>query len=283
MEKIGLALGAGGAKGLAHIVVIEAFEELGIKPAIISGVSVGAIVGAFYAAGKTSQEMKDAYYNLVSPQGARIFDFIKKNDFVKMLRLLSPEVTKTGFIKGEKFLNYMHTILEISKFEELKIPLKIVAADLWKREEVILEKGNLYQAIRASYSLPGLFTPIIIGNKVLVDGGAVNPVPYDILMDRCDIVVAVSAAGQKTNPSEVSLPPTYEAIFNVFQIMQNSINEEKMKRRPPDIYVKPDIRDVRTLEFHRGDYIFEHAKPSKELLKRKLDLLLNSKKKKATG
>lgn len=283
MEKIGLALGAGGAKGLAHIVIIEAFEELGIKPSIISGVSVGAIIGAFYAAGKTSKDMKDAYYNLVSPKIDRFFDFIKKNDFVKMLRLISPEVTKTGFIKGEKFLNYMHTILNVSKFEELEIPLKIVATDLWKREEVIIEKGNIYQAIRASYSLPGLFTPIIIGNKVLVDGGAVNPVPYDILMDRCDIVVAVSAAGQKTNPSEISLPPTYEAIFNVFQIMQNSINEEKMKRRPPDIYVKPDIRDVRTLEFHRGDYIFEHAKPSKELLKRKLDLILNSKKRKISG
>jgi len=278
-----LALGAGGAKGLAHVVVIEAFEELGIKPAIISGVSMGAVVGAFYAAGKTSGDMKEAYYELVNPKEDRFFDFIKKNDFVKMLRLLSPEVTKTGFIKGEKFLNYMHSILKVSKFEELEIPLKIVATDLWRREEVILEKGNLYQAVRASYSLPGLFTPIVIGNKVLVDGGAVNPVPYDILMDNCDIVVAVSAAGQKTNPSKVELPPTYEAIFNVFQIMQNSINEEKMKRREPDIYIKPDIRDVRTLEFHRGEYIFERARPSKELLKRKLDLLINSKKRKISG
>ncbi len=278
-----MALGAGGAKGLAHVVVIEAFEELGIKPAIISGVSMGAVVGAFYAAGKTSGDMKEAYYELVNPKEDRFFDFIKKNDFVKMLRLLSPEVTKTGFIKGEKFLNYMHSILKVSKFEELEIPLKIVATDLWRREEVILEKGNLYQAVRASYSLPGLFTPIVIGNKVLVDGGAVNPVPYDILMDNCDIVVAVSAAGQKTNPSKVELPPTYEAIFNVFQIMQNSINEEKMKRREPDIYIKPDIRDVRTLEFHRGEYIFERARPSKELLKRKLDLLINSKKRKISG
>src|SRR5690606_24393024 len=97
-------------------------------------------------------------------------------------------------IKGDKFQKLVMSNLKAETFEELKIPLKIVSTDYHRKEEVIFEKGNLAQAVRASYSLPGLFTPLKIDNKILIDGGAVNPLPFDIIINECDITVALDVS-----------------------------------------------------------------------------------------
>jgi len=272
-KSIGIAFGAGGARGIAYLLMIEALDELGVKPSIISGSSIGAVVGAFYAAGFSAKEMKGILNQLINPKSDSVFDFLLKSDIVKMFTMFDPQFIRSGFIKGEKFQNYMKSHLQVSRFEELKIPLKIVATDYWKKEAVIFEKGDLIQPIKASYSLPGLFTPVKIKNKILIDGGAVNPLPFDLIMDKCDITIAIDVTAFKAQ-NESEIPPTFDSVFTTYQTMQNSIIKERLKFLRPDIYIRPEIFDVRVFDFVKADLIFKQAQPAKEDLKRQLDKLL---------
>ena len=276
MKKIGIAFGAGGARGIAHLLMIEALEELGVKPSIISGSSIGSIVGAFYAAGFSSKEMKEILDQLINPISDSVFDFLLKSDFVKLFTMFDPQFIKSGFIKGDKFQKYMEMHLKFSKFEDLKVPLIIVTTDYWEKEEVVFDKGELIQPIKASYSLPGLFPPIKIKNKILIDGGAVNPLPFDLIKNNCDITIAIDVTAVKAQ-SDKDIPPTFDSIFTTYQTMQNSIIKERLKFLKPDIYIKPEIYDVRVFDFVKADSIFEQASPAKEELKRQLDKLLNNK------
>ncbi|HKI78109.1 MAG TPA: patatin-like phospholipase family protein [Ignavibacteriaceae bacterium] len=275
MKKIGIAFGGGGARGLAHISMIEAFEELGLRPSIISGTSIGAIIGAFYAAGFSSKEMKAMLKRLLFPRNDKPFDFLWKSDFVKMFSMFDPQFFNSGLMKGERFYKFLETELGACTFEDLNIPLKIVATDYWKKEEVIFEHGQLLPAIRASYSLPGLLTPVKIKNRILIDGGVVNPIPYDILLNDCHITIAVDITGYRTSNGK-EYPPTFESVFTTYQIMQNSINQQKMKFIKPDIYIKPEIYDVRVFDFSKHESIFKQTETAKENLKRKLEELLTS-------
>ena len=270
---IGIAFGAGGARGIAHLLMIEALDELGVKPSIISGSSIGAVVGAFYAAGFSGKEMREILDQLINPKSDSVFDFILKSDIVKMFTMFDPQFIKSGFIKGEKFQKYMKSHLQVSRFEELKIPLKIVATDYWKKEAVIFEKGDLIQPIKASYSLPGLFTPVKIKNRILIDGGAVNPLPFDLIMDKCDITIAIDVTAFKAQ-NESEIPPTFDSVFTTYQTMQNSIIKERLKFLKPDIYIRPEIYDVRVFDFVKADLIFKQAESAKDDLKRKLDKML---------
>jgi len=273
MKKIGIAFGSGGARGIAHLLMIEALEELGLKPSAISGSSIGAVVGAFYAAGFTSKEMRKILDQLLNPKSNSVFDFPLKSDFIKLFSMFDPQFIKSGFIKGDKFQQFMKSHLKTSTFEELEVPLKISTTDYWKKEEVVFEKGNLPLAIRASYSIPGLFTPIKIKNKILVDGGAVNPLPFDLIKRQCDITIAIDITSFHTMNAQ-EMPSTFDIVFTTYQIMQNSIIQEKLKFVKPDIYIKPKISDVRVFDFAKADSIFEQAKPAKKELKRQLEKLL---------
>jgi NTE family protein len=270
---VGIAFGAGGARGIAHLLMIEALDELGVKPSIISGSSIGAVVGAFYAAGFSAKEMREILNQLINPKSDSVFDFLLKSDIVKLFTMFDPQFIKSGFIKGEKFQNYMKSHLQVSRFEELKIPLKIVATDYWKKEAVVFEKGDLIQPIKASYSLPGLFTPVKIKNRILIDGGAVNPLPFDLIMDKCDITIAIDVTAFKVQ-SESEIPPTFDSVFTTYQTMQNSIIKERLKFLKPDIYIRPEIYDVRVFDFVKADLIFKQAESAKEELKRQLDKML---------
>jgi NTE family protein len=273
---IGISFGAGGARGIAHLLMIEALDELGVKPSIISGSSIGAVVGAFYATGFSAKEMRGILDQLINPKSDSVFDFLLKSDIVKMFTMFDPQFIRSGFIKGEKFQNYMKSHLQVSRFEELKIPLKIVATDYWKKEAVVFEKGDLIQPIKASYSLPGLFTPVKIKNKILIDGGAVNPLPFDLILDKCDITIAIDVTAFKAQ-NESEIPPTFDSVFTTYQTMQNSIIKERLKFLRPDIYIRPEIFDVRVFDFVKADLIFKQAETAKEELKRQLDILLNKK------
>lgn len=273
--KIGIAFGAGGARGIAHLLMIEALEDLGVKPSIISGSSIGAVAGAFYAAGFSSKELREILEQLIHPKSDSVFDFLLKSDIIKLFTMFDPQFIKSGFIKGEKFQKFLETNLKVSRFEDLKIPLKIVATDYWKKEEVIFKSGELLNPIKASYSLPGLFTPVKIKDKILIDGGAVNPLPYDLLKDKCDITIAIDVTALKVkNGSE--FPATFDSVFTTYQTMQNSIIKERLKYIKPDIYIKPEIYDVRVFDFIKADSIFKQAQPAKEELKRRLDKLITN-------
>lgn len=270
MKRIGVALGAGGARGLAQIVILQAFEELGIRPSIVSGTSIGAVVGAALVAGLSSTEMKSAVEEIRSSKPGRFWHIYDSTEFKLAVAFLDPTMETGGLIKGEKFVRFLQNKIKVERFEDLEIPLRLVATSYWKREQVILSKGNLLKAVRASYSMPGLFTPVKFGRDLLVDGGLMNPLPYDIIQPFCDISVAIDVSVKETlRKSE--MPHAQEVLFSAYQILQNSVVREKLKQVQPDILIKTDIKNVRALEFNKASSIYEQALPLKEELKRKLE------------
>jgi NTE family protein len=138
---------------------------------------------------------------------------------------------------------------------------------------VTFDKGDLIPPIKAGYSLPGLFTPVKIKNRILIDGGAVNPLPFDLIRNQCDITIAIDVTAVKTQ-SENEIPPTFDSVFTTYQTMQNSIIKERLKFLKPDIYIKPEIYDVRVFDFGKTDSIFKQALPAKEELKKQLEIFL---------
>lgn len=267
MKRIGLALGSGGARGLAHILMFEVFEELGVKPSIISGTSIGAIMGASYASGTSTKEMKEVVNDLIFHKNSKFWEVHKKSDLTKMFNFIDFGLKPGGIIKGEKFLNLLKEKIRVSTFEKLKIPLKIVATNYWDHSEVILEKGNLHKAVIASFSLPGLFPPVSCNDKLLIDGGMSNPLPYDIIENHCDLIVAIDVSAKK-DKIENGPPPSYEVLFSAFQIMQNSIVSEKLKRVKPNILINTDIKGIRIHEFMKSDSIYSQAQKAKDNLKK---------------
>lgn len=272
--RVGLALGAGGAKGLAHILMLEVFDELGITPCTISGSSMGAVIGALYASGLSGKQIRHFINGPAASDERSWPNSLFRPDVFKWIDFIDPELGSGGLIDGENFIRYLRQKVHTADFDQLAIPLRIVAADFWKREQVILENGPLLPAIQASMALPGLFTPVRLGDRVLVDGGTVNPVPWDLLPDDCDITVAIDVMGTISPQDDDASPSFFDAIFNSAHIMQRAIVEEKLKRRRPDIYVRPTLNNVRMLEFYRADEIYRQALPAKRELRRQLEKLL---------
>lgn len=273
-HKIGIAFGSGGSRGIAHILMVEALEELGLKASVVSGSSIGAIGAAFYAAGIDSKEMREILDELVHPKSDSIFDFVLRSDVVKLLTMFDPQIIKSGLIKGEKFQKFLSDRIPAKTFKELKIPCYITATDFWSKKEIVFNTGELIPALKASYSIPGLFTPVEYQNKILIDGGAVNPLPYDLIKDKSDITIAIDVTASN-NSDNKGVPATLDSVFSTFQIMQISIIREKLKHLKPDIYIKPQIKDIRLFDFAKTDLIFAQALKAKEKLKRELEHYLN--------
>ena len=270
MEKIGIALGAGGARGLAHILMLETLDELGLKPAYVSGASVGAIAGLLYCSGMTGKELRESFSELTVSQRNSV-----KNLFnFKWLNFIAPQFEGAGLIKSENFIKFLFESITARTFEELDIPLFVVTSNFWTREEVVFKSGELVSAMQASISLPGIFAPVLIDGNVLIDGGAVNPVPFDILPNDCDLTIAIDVIGHRTAGPDL-MPSLTEAVFNTFQIMEKSITRQKLRVICPDIYIEPHISDVRVLEFHKAEHVFRQAQPAKDQLKRELEKRLN--------
>ncbi|MBN2414490.1 patatin-like phospholipase family protein [bacterium] len=241
MKRIGLALGGGGARGLCHIEFIKVLDELHLKPSIISGTSIGSIIGAFYAAGFSGDEMTALIDTISLRELTRLLDF----------SILSP----SGLVKGDRVIEFLEENLPAKRFEDLEIPLKIVATDFWNREEVVFESGELIPAIRASISIPGIFEPVNQNGVVMVDGGAVNPVPMSVIHDLCDFLIAVDVSGTNAPPKRNKIPSMFTAVMTFFQIMETSINREQRAIFNPDIYLRPRLENVQVLDFHRDDEI----------------------------
>lgn len=273
MKTIGLALGSGGAKGLAHLPVLQALDELGLRPTIVSGASIGAVVGAMYASGLSGMDIHECVQDLLGENGRDGEKRLFKRDYSQLLALIDPSFSRSGLLKGENILKNLAEAMQVARFEELDIPLKVVASDFWEREQVVLDSGELLPAIRASMALPGIFTPVRMGERILIDGGAVNPIPYDVIQDQCDFTIAVDVMGKRT-PGETPEPDFMEAVFNTFQIMERSILLQKYATRRPDVVVEMDASNVKMLEFHKAEEIYAQAAPRVEYLKRELDRLL---------
>ena len=269
MTKIGLALGGGGAKGISHLLILETLEEMGLKPYFITGTSIGALIGAMYCAGMTTGDMKQIFLQFSLRDNESLKHLVIRKHLFKWLDFISPQFRGRGLIRVENLLNYLFESVHATQFSELDTPLKVVASDFWSREQVVLQHGALIPAIRASMSLPGLFQPVTIDGQVLIDGGAVNPVPFDLLPDDCDITIAVDVIGTRTVSNK--LPSLSEAVFNTYQIMQKSIIREKLAKEAPDIYIEPNVAAVRMLEFYKANLILNNGSKTKSELKRKLN------------
>lgn len=274
-KRVGVALGGGGARGMAHVPVLEAFDDLGIRPTLIAATSIGAIVGLLYAAGRTAAELRDDLENLLVPKQDTIADRLRAL-LIPLSNYLEVDLNVQGLLEPEGFIDALAKATRARTFEDLETPMKIVAADFWEREEVVLESGNVIEAVHASAALPGVIQPVTRDGRVLIDGGAVNPVPYNHLFDDCDIVIAVDVMGQRTYTRD-PIPNVSEAIFNTFQIMQRSILRCHLERRAPDLLIEPEITDVRVLEFDKAHQVLEQAASAKETLKRFLDERLAAK------
>jgi NTE family protein len=268
--KIGLALGGGGVRGLAHISILETLDDLGIKPSIIAGTSMGAIIGALYASGMSGKEIRERISRHLILKDDTWQDIVaKKSNLLKLVKAFSAEIPRGGFINTQGFFEYLFSEIRKRTFEELEIPLLVIAANYWTAEEVVFEKDDLLPALQASMAVPGVFAPVSITDKVLVDGGVVNLVPYDHLLDRADFTIAVDVSKVR-NPGKNEIPGALESVLGAFNIMQASALAEKMKIRKPDIYVQMEIQGIRMLDFGKTEEVFLQAAPAIALLRKQL-------------
>ena len=183
--------------------------------------------------------------------------------------MIDADFRHSGLLKTTAIMTGLYESGSLSTFDKLAIPLKVVATDFWERRAVVLESGPVQPAVQASMALPGVFTPVELDGRVLIDGGTVNPVPFDVLADSCDVVIAIDI--NSGSPTEVGAVPGYfDTVFGSVQILQQAIVERALEARPPDIYVKPPLRGIRTLQFYKADEIYQQVQPAKEELKRKL-------------
>ena len=177
--KFGLALGSGSARGLAHVGVIQVLEAYGIPIDMIAGTSIGSVIGSLYASGASIEQLEEAALSM---------------KISKTLFLLDPALPHSGFIKGNRAEEILKTIaLKDKTFDDLNIPFAAVATIIENGAEVVINQGKVIDAVRASISIPGIFTPVKYQDYYLVDGGLVNPVPVDVTKNMgADIIIAVS-------------------------------------------------------------------------------------------
>lgn len=278
VPRIALALGGGGARGLAHILVIEALEEMGVRPTIIAGTSIGAIFGAALASGLSAAEIRAHAEEALSQR----FDLVRqlmqaRADPVQKLFNFLP--LRSALLKPEVLLDRLLPSRVAKTFEALAIPLRIVATDFYAQSSTILSSGPLMPAIAASMALPALFQPVSIGEQLFVDGGLVNPLPFDVVARDADITIAIDVSGgvsEREGKANRHYPSALEALMTSSQILQRSIVIEKLKSSRPDIYIDVDVQRFHVLEFYKLAEILEAAAPAKASLKRQLARVLGA-------
>ncbi len=270
--KIGLALGGGAARGWAHIGVLRVLAEAGLKPDIIAGCSIGAVVGGCYAAGRLDE----------------LEYFARALTRRRIMGLLDFHITGSGLIGGDRLRKLLNIDLGESRIETLPIRFATVATELNSGHEIWLTRGPLVEALGASYALPGVFDPVRIGGRWLMDGALVNPVPVTVARALgADLVICVNLNGEirlrgtviqsMTDESEThdaaldeprsrgffgasirrpARPPAAPGIaavmIDAFNITQDRISRSRLAGDPPDVMIAPKLQSVGLFEFHRA-------------------------------
>ncbi len=308
--KIGLALGSGAARGLAHIGVLKVLEEASIPIDIIAGTSMGAFIGAMYAAGVPVTQMEKVALEI---------------DWRSMARLLDPMIPTSGLTDGGKLVAFMAELLPARDFKDLRQTLAVTATDINTGEAIIIKQGDLLEALRASLAFPGIFPPVRFGQRFLVDGGLCNPIPTDVARNMgADIIIGVctipkvakktpetflpirhgrsrritrwrdffsagkielafrSALGQEPTEiqDEAAGSPKAPNIFRVcaqsVAIMENVINEMHLLRNPHDLILRPQLDGITLLEFHRAKEVIASGEAAARAALPEIEILLNS-------
>jgi len=255
MKKVGLALGGGAARGLAHVGVLEVLEKEGIPVDMIAGTSAGAAVGALYAQGKSASRIKE----LALDTGWR-----------RLVSLIDLALPKSGFIEGTKIKNLLKSFMGDISFSQLKIPLSCVATDIRSGEEVVINEGSVLEAVRASISIPVIFTAVRWRDRYLVDGGLVNPVPVSTVRDMgADLLIAVNVIptmGVRLQPAkEAKEPGIFQSLLHSFYIATYSLVRSSLAEA--DIVIEPKLPHIGYGDFHRiGDSIAQGEIAAQELV-----------------
>jgi NTE family protein len=265
--RIGLALGSGSARGWAHIGAIRNLEERGIKPDIVCGTSIGALIGAAYAAGELD----------------RLEKWVTGLAWTTVLKLM--DITwRGGLIRGNRLFTLFHTIFHDRDFSDLPVPFGAIATELHSGREIWLRQGKVLDAVRASCAMPGLFTPVVRDGVILVDGGLVNPVPVSMCRALgADLVIAVDLSWGKLGPyrdrghevaprevpgwldrmrlrwikgkekaEDVSVPSIFEVFTTALDITEQRIARSRLSGDPADVMLTPLLPDFATMDFHRA-------------------------------
>ncbi|NOZ45186.1 MAG: phospholipase [Chlorobi bacterium] len=276
-KSVSLVLSSGGARGMAHIGVIEELLKHNFEINAISGCSIGAVVGGIYASGKLEKYKK----------------WVLNLDKYKVFKLMDFKLSSQGFIKGDKVFNELKKFIGDPKIEDLPIPITIVATDLYNQKEIEFKKGNLFKALKASSSIPSVIEPVIYKNMLLIDGGVINPLPIDKVINfKNDYIIAVNLNANikyqkpkfkekeqkkkeiihknhldifnknwyKIFPAEKNKPkrPGYFTLLNdTFDLMQNRLTEVTIDNYKPDLLVNISKHSCGTFEFYKGDELIE--------------------------
>jgi NTE family protein len=234
---VGIALGSGSARGWAHIGVLRALEEEGIRPKVATGTSAGGVVAAFYAASALD----------------KLEEFVRNyRGFGKTIAHLDFGLGNAGMITGKRWLaNFLEAYLPVRDFRQLNLPLGMVATDLISMKEVHITSGPLIPAIRSTVAVPGFFSPLEYGNMMLVDGGLLNPVPVDLArVLGADIVIAVDLNARVTTVVPDSLA---EVVHRSIETMMNRVRETNMALMKPEVIIAPNLNGVGFLDYHLGE------------------------------
>ncbi|RAI37076.1 patatin-like phospholipase family protein [Rhodoplanes roseus] len=274
MKTFALALGAGGARGLAHIAVFEALEELGVKPVAISGSSIGALMGAAYAAGISPRALRRHVIATVHDRAALLRRLLgaRAAGFAWSSLLKVPFGHNPVLLDPDKFCAAFLPEAVPETFSELQIPLLVIASDLFGQQEVVFSDGPLRPAIGASMAIPGLLRPMEHEGRVLVDGAAIDPLPFTQLAGRADVVVAVDCS---TAPRDsIAVPEAFDSVSATITLMGHALVAEKLKRVRPDLLIRPNVGIFRLLDFLQAIAIIRAGEAIKDDIKRDLTALL---------
>jgi NTE family protein len=265
-----VALGGGAAQGFAHIPVLEAIDELGLKPVALAGTSMGAIVGAAYAAGMSGADIRSYSINL----------FRKRSDFLARLWQLRPrKISEISLGLGQydlvKALRAFMPPFLPEDITGLALPFTAIATDFYSGTEIVIREGPLIPAIAASSAVPVLFQPVVFGGRVTIDGGCVNPVPFDRLGDVDFVIASDVVSLPRGDPHRV--PGPIQTAFGSVVLVLNTILKEKLRTgRRPDVLINPPTGDFGPMDFTKAAAVIAATEPGKDAIKRQIETALET-------
>lgn len=275
-KTVAIAFGGGGARGLAHIWIMEALDELGVAPVALSGTSIGSLAAACYASGMSGAELREYVVELFGNKGevlSRLWQNRPKS-FSEIFATPNPVGNWVQF--DPEWLAESFLPANVKRdFADFAMPVSMSASNYFTGQEVVFREGAVIPAIAASMAIPALFRPVLIDDNVLIDGGCVNPMPIDHVRASADIVIAVDVVGVPQKPADGKVG-SFEMGFGATQILMQTIQREKMRHDKVDILVQPLISSFRPLDFLKAAGILAASEPAKEDVKRSLALLMEA-------
>lgn len=266
--RIGVALGSGAARGLAHIPYIEALDELGLTPAVIAGSSIGALIGSGWANGMTGAELREHALRVLGSLQQIASTYWTRNP-PNLNRLLSSGLSIQVDSEGVAHAFLPEGFPET--FAELKLPFVAVATDYYSWREVVFSEGPVRQAIAASMAIPSLFRPVRANDSYFIDGGVTNPLPLVHLTGKCDVTIGIDVQRTPDPTLAVREPSVFDAAIVATEIMSQRLVDATVASYRPDVYVHAEVGPFGGSEFWRVREILDHASSGKDPFKRAVE------------